>query len=184
MSDETFDAGKGWDGPDWVNNGFYGIVFDSRREGDEFIEPCFMKVDATPDRGFWGWSYWDILENSKKFIKRVESTGDNSHDSAKDGPLFVDLALFIKEVENPQDKIMFEEQWLPKCRVFFKKKKKYDPDRIFATEYPESLVDQLELELAALGITFNEYFEKLDVLCNKIYGTDLPNPKSNWVYPF
>lgn len=53
-----------------------------------------MKVDATPEVAFFGWSYWDICENSKKFIKKVETTGDATHDISKDGPLFVDLALF------------------------------------------------------------------------------------------
>lgn len=182
MSDSKFDVDAGWAGPDWRSNGFYGIVFDSRRDGDEFIEPCFMKIDATPERAFFGWSYWDILENSKKFIKKVETTGDATHDVSKDGPLFVDLALFIKNAENPQDKIYFEDQWLPKCRVFLSKK--FNPDRVFATEYPADTSERLELELAALGMTCVEYFEKLDKLCIKIYQNDVPEPKSNWVYPF
>ena len=63
MSESKFDVDAGWDGPD-QRSGFYGIVFDSRRDGDDFIEPCFMKVDATPEVAFFGWSYWDI---SKKF---------------------------------------------------------------------------------------------------------------------
>lgn len=179
--EDTFDTGAGWDGPDY-HGGCYGIVFDDRRDGDDYCVPCFMKVDATPDRAFYGWSYWDILENSKKFIKRVEETGDNTHDTSKDGPIFSDLALFIKEPQNPQDKLYFEDQWLPKCRVFCSKK--YDTSKIYATEYPKSLGDQLDLELAALGITFQDYFEKLDKLCNKIYGMDMPKPESNWVYPF
>lgn len=182
MSEGKFDVDAGWAGPDWRKNGFYGIVFDSRRDGDEFIEPCFMKIDATPERAFFGWSYWDILENSKKFIKKVETTGDATHDVSKDGPLFVDLALFIKNDENPQDKIYFEDQWLPKCRVFLSKK--FNPDRVFATEYPADTSERLELELAALGMTCVEYFEKLDKLCTKIYQNDVPEPKSNWVYPF
>lgn len=38
MSESKFDVDAGWDGPDW-RSGFYGIVFDSRRDGDEFIKP-------------------------------------------------------------------------------------------------------------------------------------------------
>lgn len=53
MSESKFDVDAGWDGPDW-RSGFYGIVFDSRRDGDEFIEPCFMKVEATPEVAFFG----------------------------------------------------------------------------------------------------------------------------------
>lgn len=180
MSESKFDVDAGWDGPDW-RSGFYGIVFDSRRDGDDFIEPCFMKVDATPEVAFFGWSYWDICENSKKFIKKVETTGDATHDISKDGPLFVDLALFCKE-NNSQDKIYFENQFLTKCRLFLSKK--FNPNKIFATEYPAKTVERLELELAALGMTYAEYFERLEKLCDKIYHTDVPEPKSNWVYPF
>ena len=43
---------------------------------------------------------------------------------------------------------------------------------------------EISKELAALGMTYAEYFEKLEKLCIKIYNNDLPEPKSNWVYPF
>ena len=182
--ENTFNVDAGWDGPDWHKNGFYGIVFDDRYEGDEFIVPCFMGVDATPDKAFFGWSYWDILENSRKFIKRVEETGDTSHDVSKDGPLFIDLALWIKDPYDigSQDKIQFEEQWLPKCRAFCSKK--YDTSKIYATKYPKGTEDQLELELTATGMTYKEYDAKLEKLSDKIHHMNLPEPTSNWVYPF
>lgn len=182
--ENTFNVDAGWDGPDWRKNGFYGIVFDDRYVGDEYIVPCFMRIDATPEKAFFGWSYWDILGNSKKFIKKVKETGDTTHDVSKDGPLFIDLALWVKDPFNmgSQDKIQFEDSWLPKCRVFCSKK--YDTSKIYATEYPKSTVDQLELELAAAGMTYKEYDDKLEKLCSKIYGMDLPKPTSNWVYPF
>lgn len=78
--------------------------------------------------------------------------------------------------------VHFEEQFLAKCRVFLSKK--FNPNKIFATEYPAKTVERLELELAALGMTYAEYFERLEKLCDKIYHTDVPEPKSNWVYPF
>lgn len=42
MIESKFDVDAGWDGPDW-RSGFYGIVFDSRRNGDEFISDVARK---------------------------------------------------------------------------------------------------------------------------------------------
>lgn len=183
-SENNVDAG--WDGPDWRKNGFYGIVYDDRNELDrsEYIIPCFMKIDATPDKAFYGWSYWDILENSEKFIKKVEETGDTTHDVSKDGPLFVDLALWMKDPfdQGPQDKMQFEDDWLPRCRAFCSGK--YEPNKIFATEYPKRTVERLELELSAMGKTANWYFDRIEDLCGKIRSKDIPPEGSNWVYPF
>lgn len=43
MSENKFDVDAGWDGPDW-RSGFYGIVFDSRGDGDEFISFVARKL--------------------------------------------------------------------------------------------------------------------------------------------
>lgn len=170
-----FNVDEGWEFEDWRKNGFYGFVRND--SNDEYFIPSFMKLDSSEPR-YAGISWDTVIFNTKNYVE----TGN------KKGVILTDLLMIPADSTKEQFK-PFMETLLPKVRMY-SAKFEMDPNRIFATKYPEKVMrtdpstnELMELCLAAEGLTMMNYWNKVNEVLNKIQNVEVKEIV-NWAYPF